>query len=413
MNVKLFALVKRDFLALVQRKAFIISTLLMPVFMAVVFILPTYLASKDTKRIELAVSDQTQTMKKSLTLAFSEIKLDNGGEKYDLRFIGHQETDIEAAKEQILEKKLGGLLILPEQLLADNNAQLFLRSLTQLTLQKDIRNVVTGHLRQQRMIDSGIDIALVSKVMASVNMQTESVLTGKGNAKALFISALIIVMILYMTLLLYGNQIMNSVVEDKTSKVYEVLQSCASAREILMGKVLGVGGAALTQYVLWGGSFLFLKSQFEIPMLAAVSFKQSFVFQILPLFFLGYLIYAQLYATVGAMCRTLQEASQMAAPLLMFLMLPIIMIGPIAQDPDGMLATALSVFPMTAALIMPLRLGATSPELWQVASCYLLLFGTVIGVYFLSGKLFEMAIMHHGKRPGFKTMMAWMRGSGI
>jgi len=410
MSRKLLTLIQREFKAIVFRKVFVISTILMPVFMGMIFLLPIYIADLNRDAVKLEILDETQTLEASLRTAFADKQLDNGDPKYLINFIESDESSLEEAKNRVRDKKVAGLLVLPKDLLQSNQAQLFLRSLTRIELQREIARTITAYLRSTRLADSGLDMAVISSVLAPVEMETESVLTGKGDPRAQFILAFAVAMLLYMTLLIYGGQIMNAVIEDKTSKVYEVVHSCASAREILLGKVLGVAGAALTQMLFWGFFLLWLNSQFEIPQLQMVNFRDGFVFQFIPLFILGFLIYAFAFSAIGSVAQTSQEGQQLQTPLVLFVMIPLMLIYPLSNDPDGFLAVFFSLFPMSAPMVMPMRLGVTTPDLWQILACYVLLITTVIAVYFLSGKIFEVAIMYQGKRPSWKMIAQWVRG---
>ena len=409
MNPKILSLIQREYMHVVRRKAFVIGTLLTPVFFAVVLFLPQYLADRDTKQITIAVHDYSGKVAAQLESALAENTLDNGDPKYDLEIIDGTDEAIGEAKKRVADKDVRALLIVPKDVLASNQVDLYMRSLTEFNVRGEIKGGVTSLVRNFRLDEKGIPAAVIGEVMRPVSLEVISVVDKeKKDTSSVVIVSVVFVFLLYMTLIMYGTSIMMAVIEDKTTRVYEVMLSCVTARQILFGKVLGVGLASLTQYAIWATAFFALKSAKPIPQMENISVAPGVLILLLMLFLLGYLVYALLYAALGSVCSSTQDAQQVQWPLLMFLIIPMAMMAPLMMNPDGTLAMVLSLFPMTAPVAMPLRLGVTSPGAAQIAICLALLAATAYIAYVVSGRVFRIAILVHGKRPKWKQVIGWL-----
>ncbi|MCB2155158.1 ABC transporter permease [bacterium] len=412
MSPKLFSLIQREYMHVVRRKAFVIGTFLTPVFFAVVMLLPAYLAERDTTQLTIAVQDASGQLTDQLSEALSENKLENGKSKYVVEKVDNTEEALEEAKKRVEEKKVRGLMVIPKDVVAGNKIDLFMRSVTEFRVREELRNAATSLLRQMRLDEKGIPPSVIGEVMRRVDLNVSSVVDEeqKDETSVVIVSA-VFVFLLYMTLIMYGTSIMMAVIEDKTTRVYEVMLSCVTARQILFGKVLGVGFASLTQYAVWATAFFVIKSVRPIEKLEGITIEPTVIGMLLLLFLLGYLVYALLYAALGSICSSTQEAQQVQWPLLMFLIVPMAMMMPLMMNPDGTLALVLSLFPMTAPVAMPLRLGVTSPSPVELGICVALLVGMAYVAYIVSGRIFRIAILVHGKRPKWKQVIGWLTTS--
>lgn len=402
--MKRTVLIAREFRGLVMRKGFIFSTLLMPLFMIGVFVIPMKWSEWTAETAIVAVLDDAD-VGKALVAGFEDMTFDSGVPKYEFEFVP-EGADLEAYKERVKNKELRALLVLPENLAEENKAQLFMRSLTQIEVQRDLERTLTGFVREVRMQHHGVTREVVNAVLTPLNLETTSVLKDQGDGRTRFLMSMLVAFVLYMTLVLYGSQIMLGVVEDKAGKVYEVLQSCVSARDILLAKVVGVASATVVQYLVWGGALLALRQVVEVEVLDRIQ-SDALLFHLVPIFLVGYMVYAFLYAALGSIVESSQEAQQVSMPLTMMLVIPLVLMGPMSNDPDGVMPVALSIFPFTSPIVMPMRLGATAPELWQVIACYGMLGVTLVVSYIVSGKIFETAIMIQGKTP-LKQAIRWV-----
>jgi ABC-2 type transport system permease protein len=227
--------------------------------------------------------------------------------------------------------------------------------------------------------------------------------------QASILSLVFLTTILYVTVLLYGVNVMNAVLEDKTSRVMEVMLASASPRDLMAGKILGVGAVGLTQIGIWAAAGMLFSGGFaagsqlkNLVSLTAIIFFPVF-------FVLGYGLYSTLYATIGAMVNSQQEGQQLQQLIALPLALSFVLIFPVIQSPNSPLATAASLFPLTSPLMMFARIVLQTPPWWQIALCIVLMLGTMLGVVWICAKIYRVGILMYGKRPTLPEIRKWIR----
>jgi len=271
--------------------------------------------------------------------------------------------------------------------------------------------------REARIVESGVDPALVAKVLSPPSFEVIKLDKG-GVEKAggnnafveVLLTALVFVMLIYMTVLLYGQMIGRSVVTEKTSKTVEIMLSSVKSRDLMFGKILGLGLASLLQYAVWI-SMVFLLKRLVGPLLGLslpVGISTDNLVWLVVFFILAFFLYASAYAALGAASEDEQHLGQMAWPLIMFLMVPLVMISALVTNPDSTLVVVLSLFPLTSPLVMFVRVLVSSPPVWQLVLCIALLVAAVAGTAILAAKIFRVGILMTGKRPTLKEVLHWV-----
>jgi ABC-2 type transport system permease protein len=228
-----------------------------------------------------------------------------------------------------------------------------------------------------------------------------------------------------MAILLYGVQVLGAVVEEKSTRIVEVLVSSLKPFQLLAGKVIGVGAVGLLQLGIWlAAGKLFLDRRADIARLMGqsdeavaalgsvglpeVPFATIVVF--LTYFLLGYFLYAAMFAAVAAMVNTEAEARQAQTPVVMLLVIPTVMMIGILNDPDGSLAVALGLVPFTSPIAMPVRWAAAPVPLDQLVLSVAILVATVLGITWVAGRIYRVGILAYGKKPGLKELVRWVKG---
>jgi ABC-2 type transport system permease protein len=225
---------------------------------------------------------------------------------------------------------------------------------------------------------------------------------------------------LYMTLLIYGIQVMRAVLEEKTTSIVEVIISAVRPGQLMLGKILGVGAVGLTQLGIWVLSGLLLLT-FGLPYALAVRpelaeiqdtldvIPQAGALALFVVFFvLGYFLFSSLYAAVAAMCSSEEDAQQTQIPVMILLVIPMLVLAPIIQDPHGTLATSLSLVPFFAPILMFPRFMAGAP-LWQVGVSLLLMVAAIVVLAWVAGRIYRVGILMQGKRPTLPEIVRWVR----
>jgi ABC-2 type transport system permease protein len=229
----------------------------------------------------------------------------------------------------------------------------------------------------------------------------------------MFLGTLGFVMVMYMTVLLYGINVMRSILEEKTSRIMEVMLSTASARDMMAGKILGVGAVGLTQVAIWAAVAGVMSAG---TLIAAASQLKGIISPSLLIYFcvyflLGYVLYSTLCAAVGSMVNSEQEAQQMQFLVMMPMILSVIFIANIFQHPNSPIAIFGSLFPFTAPLVMFGRISMQQGQVpwWQIALSIGLMVATIYGMVLLCGRIYRVGILMYGKKPNLPEIMKWIK----
>ena len=284
-------------------------------------------------------------------------------------------------------------------------------------------NQVEGALRTAILSDRLARVGITgpradSLTRVKVNLATER-MDEKGRGGSGLVSAIfgfLIAFLLYMMIILYGQNILRGVLEEKTTRVAEVVVSSISPETLLAGKVIGVGAVGLTQQLVWLGFATAASAygmgmanamgvtNFSLPHVSALQMAALVLF-----FLLGYTFYASLFAAVGAMCNSQEEATQAAQPVMMLLVASIILVQPIMTTPTGRMATVMSLLPFSSPIIMPLVMSGTQVPAWQLAASIALLLVACLGAIWVSARIYRVGLLMTGKRPSLAELVRWIR----
>lgn len=431
----IFIISKREFLTMVRTRSFIIITAIGPFLMAALMLIPMLLATRGSvKQHDLVVVDLTARIFAPLSRtlqdtagrdrAFARLTERKVGQTEDLPAIRNELT------KRVTDQEIDGYVIIPAGVLAGSKptagseVEFFARSVSDFQFNEKLRRSISGVVRTIRLEDSGLEPALINKLIRNVDLKTYRV-SSRGEESedrgATFIMTYVMVFMLYMVILIYGAAISRKVVEEKTTRVIEMVVSSVKPFQLMAGKILGVGSAGLAQFSLWAG-FMLLASSYRVKIGEAIGLDPSQLTGLpsLPLsviiffvlfFILGYLLYSTLYATVGAMVNSEQEAQQLGMPIIMFLVLPMLMMIYIIRAPDSTVSVVLSMIPFFAPTIMFMRVSILMPPWWEVALSLAILTGSILAMVWLCGKIFRVGILMYGKRPGLAEIMKWIRYS--
>lgn len=422
----LWLIARREYLERVRQRSFLIMTIFIPALMFGVTVLPTLLADRGagTKHLVVVASDQqtaelirTQLQEPAETSDLKQKGRAPGPPTYQVDISTDVSTSARAAlTEKVKQKQLDGIVWADDQALAASKAVFITRNVSSLTDSAKIKLGVSRAVHRRALKNRGLSDAEIEGALKPVDMDTQSA-SGPGapSPTSSFLTVLSLVMIMYMTVLLYGINVMRAILEEKTSRIMEVMLSTASAREMMAGKILGVGAVGLTQIAIWaiaaavisgvfGGGTLFASA----PALKGVISVKLLVFFAV-FFLLGYALYSTLCAAVGSMVNSEQEAQQMQFVVMMPMILSVIILVNIIQNPSTPLAFWGSVFPLTAPLIMFTRVALEAPPPWQIGLSMALMLATVYGLVWLCGRIYRVGILMYGKKPTLPEIIKWIK----
>ena len=412
-------------------------TILGPVLMAALLILPVYLAQRSTTKENVAVLDETGWFYQKFH------------DQDEVHFY-YVDKSVGQAKATALAKGDMLLYIPRTQLNIPENAELFSMKQPGLFVRNYIKTVMKQVVEDKKMLAKGIDPNVLKSVKAHINLVTIKI-SDEGTEKqsntdvetglAIFSGILI-----YMFVFMYGAQVMRWVMEEKQNRIVEVIISSVKPFQLMMGKIIGVGMVGLTQFLLWIVLTLALVGVFQSGIfhheaaqslnaltgqiaasgkaaaasngtsaalseisgiLSAINFKVM-VFSFLFYFLGGYLLYSSLFAAVGGAIDHDTDAQQFMLPISIPLIFSVAMTGVIANQPDGALALWMSMIPLTSPVIMMMRIPFGVPY-WQIGLSAGLLLLTFVLTTFLAGKIYRIGILIYGKKVGYSDLWKWIR----
>lgn len=419
---KMFTVVKREYLERVKKKSFLIGTILGPALMAVLIFAPMlFMKYTPETRTRIAVIDMTGVdifgrLREALTDTLAD-----GTPKYELRKIDVGGGDLDGTKTalnyEIESDVLEGYIVLPEDVIEKSEAKFYGKRLGNIKTMERFESALDNTIIGIRLEIEGIDDASVEKLTKGLKVDVIQVKGGKEETgkgfDSIFMSSFMFVMMLYMTILMWGIAVQRSIIEEKNNRVIEVMLSSLRPIDLLAGKVLGVGAVGLTQYLIWAvfGVLLALYGMSMGGPVADVAASLSIgtMAFFVAYYLLGFLFYATLFAGIGSVCNTDQEAQQLQQPIVLCLIFTILVPMMIIQNPDSMFATVISLIPFFTPIVMFMRINILTPPVWQIALSFLIMIGSIFAAALLSAKIFRIGILMYGKRPDLREMIKWMR----
>lgn len=404
---------KWEFMEKVKSKAFIISLVLMPLIMVVFGILPGLLASKpDEKAIVIGVIDQAGTIVQPLAARLDEkYKLPNGTPNYVLRNLSGEASPEEQkvqANKLISSKEIEGYFSIPATVYDSGKVEYRAENVGNIRVSERFSRTIEEVIVEHRLTGQGLDPSLIRRLTASIDVKSIKV-SEKGEEKEsgfmeTFFSAYIVIMMLMFLVLTSGQLLIRSVVEEKSNRVIEVLLSSCSARDLMVGKILGLSGLGILQILIWGSIGLAFSLKTGTNIFVLDNLLLSAVYLVL-----GYLLYSAIFVAAGSPVTTEQEAQQITTYVSLFLVFPIVLAIPAMQNPNSLLIKILSFVPLLTPAFMVLRIPIQMPETWEILTTIGLMIVSSIGMMWVAGKIFRVAILVYGKRPTIPELVRWIR----
>ncbi len=416
---KVLAVIRREFVERVRQKWFWAMAILGPLFFGALFVLPTLLASKGGVKHITVLDGTTSTFGARLAE-----RLDKESLFVAVRVVAGT-TDTLALMGAVDRKEIDGFLVVNDIAVDSGKVMYRASNVSSFVTIGTLQRVIGEMVNATRLEREGVNPALVAKARIGIDLDSKKVSGGKSTGESAgqsFSLAYFMGIILYMAILLYGINVMSSVLEEKTTKIVEVLVSSLRPFQLLLGKVLGVGAVSIFQFLIWGVSTRLLITQctrlmgesgvgdagqiFQMPHVTA---STAVVFI---LYFLGgFLLYSAMFSAVGAMSSNEQEARQAQQPVVMLLIASFISMFAMLNDPGSPLSVTLSMIPFSAPIAMPVRWAAGNLPIGEVALSLGILFVAIIGVTWVAARIYRVGILMTGKRPNIKELIRWVRAA--
>lgn len=436
---KIGLIVEREFTERVRKKSFIITTLLTPLFMIAMMVAPSLMMMKggsSTKKVVVIDNTDKQFVGTQLT----------SGKTVEFKLLGEGTTVGQARAQYSDADRAYGILVIGSDIL-DNpqNLQLILNDASSMSVEENIQSQIQGILRTERL--SRYDLENMDQILADANIRVNNLQTLKNNGQegeggmeetstaASWIMGLILGMLLYFILIVYGQQVLQSVIDEKQTRVLDVMVTSCSPFDLMMGKILGIAVVAALQIVIWA-VLVIGASAFVMPMimgdagmeaasamasaagttevtsvvskLTNVGYLAGLFLELLLYIVGGFLFYASMYAAIGSAVDTPQDAAQFNGIIMMPVIVAIIVMMNVMNDPNSDLVFWCSMIPFTSPIVMMARIPFGIP-VWQVAVSLVVLYISFLIMTWIAGRIFRVGVFMHGKKPTWKDLGAWIK----
>ena len=433
---KIGLIIKREYFTRVKKRSFIIMTFLGPLLIAAVYIIPILLAlHADNEKRTIAVVDQSHWFERQFVSTENQT------------FIRLDDIDIDSTKKLVQQGFFDIALFIPEtQLNIPSSAVVYSMKQVPLSVEEHIKDVMKNEVQVQKLIASGVDPEILESIKTHINLTVIRMDEDGGEKETFtevqFILGMVLAVLIYMFIMLFGGQVMQGVTEEKSSRIVEVIVSSVKPFQLMMGKIIGVSLVALTQFVMW----IVLTGVIYVGFSAAVGISHPeaisqgtvltqeisstnimdneavqnilgivhsidfgvIIVSFIVFFLLGYLLYATMFAAIGSLVDNNTDSQQFTLPVTVPLIIAIISAIYIVNDPDSSLAVWMSMIPFTSPVVMMVRIPFGVP-IWQVVVSAVLLAGTFVGMTWVAAKIYRTGILMYGKKPTYKEIFKWLK----
>lgn len=428
-------IIRREYLERVTKKSFLITTLLMPVVMLALMFTPVLIAEfSESEERTIVILDESgeiaPQMQSDQSITFTEV------------------NDEEEGRQALTNESASGLLVIPANIFEPGaSVQLLSSEPSSINVESAVTSQLNSIIEHQRMKDYGIEglDSIMNSVTSDVSLVTRQFNADGDDRESStivsYILGLVLTMLLYMCLLLYGQMVMTSIIEEKTNRVLEIVVSSVKPQQLMLGKICGIGLVAVTQILIWGvliagasalllpgmvspdiaeqvqalnANTLSADSGANIDMLQAISMLGNVgyllqLFALLLLFLIGgFMLYAAMYAAIGSAVDNIQDAGQLQSVIILPVICGIIFAMQAASDPSSGLSFWTSIIPFTSPMVMMARIPFGVPG-WEVAVSLVVLYASFFGMVWLAAKIYRVGIFMYGKKPSLKEMVRWIR----
>jgi ABC-2 type transport system permease protein len=437
--INTWLVIKREYLERVRQRSFLVLTLLLPAIMGGAILIPAKLSSMKSDKTQrvVVVTSTPQFGEIVRQQLISSGKTDNPAASNANNTANNKEKDAEsddessrnyaieidsntseaertALRNRVNAGDIDSFIWLSDDAVAARNVSYYARESAGFMEKSWLSDRLDHAILLQELSQRGVTGPQADALLKPIRLETIHLEAGretKADDKGMFYAIFAMVMLLYTAVIFYGVSVMRAVLEEKNSRVMEVLLSSATSTELMAGKLIGVGAVGLTQIGIW----IVMAAVYALPALAASASVGEIRIPPLTLaafalfFVLGYLLFSAVYAGIGAVITSEQEGQQLQFIIVLPLIISVFMMGPVMRAPDSPVAVWASMVPFFSPVLMYLRIAVQPPPVWQIALSLFLLVSTIAGILILCARIYRIGILMYGKRPTLPEIVKWLK----
>ena len=418
---ELLIVLQREFTVRVRSRSFILSTILTPLFLGLIFFGPMLaqeLGGGKSRTVAIVDESPTRIGERLASQIASDEELST---HLASPYLGVPRSTVrDSLNRRILGGDLDGYVVIPADVLTGGEVEYFARNLNDRTVQRQLRQSLEVVVQTERIRELGVDPQRLARVLSPVALQTQRIDGSGGDADSSLLISMMAGFLLYFLILIYGTQVMQSVQEEKQNRISEILVSSLRAPQLMLGKILGVGSVALLQVGIWAALGVAVAHErerwagsgsevLELANRVIRNVQPTMLVAVVGFLLLGFFLYAAIYAAIGAAAASTEDAQRFTIPVILPLIVPILLSNTIISAPQDTLAQVLSWIPFTLPLVMPMRMGAEGVSGAAVAASLVYLALSVVALGVVAGKIYRIGILSTGKRPSLRDLGRWIR----
>jgi ABC-2 type transport system permease protein len=425
-------IIKREFVAKVRNKSFIVMTFLSPLLFVGIGVFVGFLSTMKADMKVIAIHDDTGMFARGF----------KSDEEY--RYLDMSTIDMQVLRDSVVKERYEGVLFIPKtetNKALESKIEYISNDSPSMMFIEDLQDNIAKKLTKDNFEKAKLDTLAIKNAEAKINISLEKA-TGEQSLKGLNEIKLIIGIafgyLIMMFIVIYGNMVMRSVIEEKTNRIVEIIISSVKPFQLMLGKIIGTSLAGILQFFIWtvlGGILLFIATTFlginvgsshvSPEMMAAAQSESgnaqlyfnelmnmpigTMLISFIIYFIGGYFLYSSFYAAIGAAVDNETDSQQFLLPIIMPLILGVyIGVATVINDPHGSVATTFSMIPLTSPIVMLMRIPFGVPW-WQLLLSMAILFATFFGVVWFAAKIYRVGILMYGKKPTYKEIFKWLK----
>lgn len=417
LNYRVLAIIKRELREKLFSKAFIILTLMIP---GLIFVFGGVQA--------LLYSTESKGLKFDLVVENSGLLVDFQNEFSQQDFVTKKhyvfnytsmtresfKTYLQDKRQQIVDEKLSGIIFIPSSALKDKKIEYYAKTPQNISLSRELERPINkvflnNFFKSKSLSAEDLDFARSGVDFTGFKVTKDEKIAQEGYGNLVLAYALSI--LLYMSLLMIGQMAMQSVIEEKGSKIVEVILSSVSAKELMTGKILGSAITGVAQMAVWLGTILAVSSSalIALPPEITLNIKPELVLYVLLNFFIGLVLFVGLFSMMGAIFDNAQDAASGNMPIMMLIIIPFFIAISMMENPNKPYIEIASLFPFASIIVMPARLALIEVPIWQLVLAVFINMATIYALFPLAGKIYRIGILRTGKKPKWSEVIKWLK----
>ena len=416
-NYRVIALIKRELQEKLLSKAFVLMTLLLPVFMIGIVGVQTFIMSFESEGSKIELITYSDTLASKLQkVILEESFVKNGSLITTIKTVSENDFEKYLAENEsnLLGSKLDGIIFIPKSALNDKKIKYYSKTPKNFRLLEKIDGPINKVLVEEYFSSKNIPIEELEYSRKSVDITSFKISEDedvKEEGYGGLILSYLFSFLLYLSLIMMGSMVMQAVIQEKSNRIVEVLLSSVTSKELMTGKILGAAITGVLQMTIWLIPVILVASTtwFMLPPEAMIDVTFLQIAYLLFNFFLGLLIFVGLFTMIGSIFENPQDAQSGMWPILMLVMIPFFISMSMIENPNNPIANIASMAPFSAIIVMPAKMALVDVPIWQVILSTLVNIATVFAIFPIAGKIFRVGIMMSGRKPKWSEVVKWLK----